>query len=98
MRYRRRRFLGLVMTMIVSRRWLRSLSVMMMLWTALMPVANLAHDAVVVAQHERRGGKRRHLAGQPDRRYEPDVRADTHHWTAYKQLSSRSRATASTRP
>ena len=66
------------MTMIVCRRWLRSLSVMMMLWTALMPVANLAHDAVVVAQHERRGGKRHHLAGQPDRRYEPDVRADTH--------------------
>ena len=58
------------------------LSVMMMLRTALVPVAHLGHDAVVVTEHERRGGKRHQLAAQPDCRHEPDVRPDAHHHTS----------------
>jgi hypothetical protein len=65
--------------MLVSRRRLRGLSVVMVTRVALVTVAHLAHDVVVMTHHERRGGKCHRLAGQPDRRHEPDVRAKTHH-------------------
>ena len=51
---------------------------MMMLGIAFASIGHLAHDRVVVAQHERRRGKRRHLADEPDDSHEPDVRTDTH--------------------
>jgi hypothetical protein len=92
---RRCRRLARVLMMLVRR---RGLSMMMVLRIALVSVAHLAHDAVIVAQHEWRGGKSRHLAGQPDRRHEPDVRADTHHSTEYVGVSSTSRARALKHP
>jgi hypothetical protein len=51
---------------------------MVMLRTALVPIAHLAHHVVVVAQNEWRGGKCHHPAGQPDRRHHPHVRTNTH--------------------
>ena len=68
-----------VLMMLVPGRRLCGLSGMMVLRIALVAADDLAHHTVVVAQHERRGGKCHHLAGQPDRRDQPDVRADTHH-------------------
>jgi len=68
-----------VLMMLVPRRRLCGLPVMVVLRIALAPADDLAHHTVVVAQHQRRGGKCHHLAGQPDRRHQPDVRADTHH-------------------
>jgi hypothetical protein len=84
-----------VMMVVCGRRG-RRLVVVMMQRIALVAVG--LHDAMVMTEHERRGGKCRHLAGQPDRRDEPDVCADAHHRRAYQGVSSASRAPASRRP
>jgi hypothetical protein len=71
------------MVMLVGGRHGRRLFMLMTMRRVAFVAIGRLHDRVVVAQRERRGDECRRLAGQPDRRHEPDVRTDAHHQIEY---------------